>query len=216
MMPHRMNCRKMNTFNHRCLLAVIVTASLMISACSSASTPETDNDAFVVESALATIAAPMPTPEPTEPEMVDTTDVADVPALPEPTFIGSPDFKSICEHGPTGVSAETDVSRAAPPGSMLNYTAVAYLQYAAKLNRWATEDCALQTGEPPVHYTLHIRHIPELELYGALAKNSTNLKYDKIQAAWTAYVPTPPTATPTHVPTPDLQATIDAAIRQGQ
>ena len=211
----------MKTFNHRCLLVVIVTA-LMISACSSASTPEPQSTAAAkstpepavggcaYESAPVQVGEiteivthpdgqvevrtyPIIEGDPTqsevciEPETADTMDVTDVPALPEPTFIGSPDLDAVCERGPTSVSAEADVSRAAPPGSMLNYTAVAYLQYAAKLNRWATEDCALETGEPPVYYTLHIRHVPELELYGALAESSANLKYDKIQAAWAAW-----------------------------
>ncbi len=155
---------------------------------------EAETAAFVVESALATIiaqqstsepvSAPEPIPEPTEP-------VADAPALPEPTYMGFPDPDAVCERGPTGVSAEPEVTRAAPPGSLLNYTTVAYLQYAAKLNRWATEDCARSTGEPLAYYNLHLRSVAELELYGKLARNSANLKHEKIQAAWAAYVPTP-------------------------
>ena len=105
-------------------------------------------------------------------------------SLPKPTYLGN--SKGACERGPTSVSAEPAVNNAAPPGSLLNYTTVVYLQYAAKINLWATEDCASNTGEPPVYYALHLRSVQELELYGALAKRSDDLKLDKIHAAWAA------------------------------
>ena len=110
----------------------------------------------------------------------------------DPVIVGNPGGQ--CDHGPTHISAEPDVSRAAHPGTMLHYGPVTFMNYAAEQNRYETEACALSTGDSPVNYTLHIRSIDELKAYGALAKNSRNLKLDLILA--TEVTKTAPTPTP--------------------
>ena len=145
---------------------------------------------------LAPTPPPLPTPSPepnTEEGTAGNSDArSEKQRESNPTIVGNPGGE--CDYGPTSISAEPEVNLVAHPGTSLHYGPVSYLNFAAELNGYDTEDCSRSTGESPVYYTLHIRSVDELKAYGALAQKSDRLKLDLIKA--TEIVKAGPTPTP--------------------
>ena len=173
-------------------------------------------DGPAVEFAAADVdATPFPTqsvPPTSTPPPTATAEHVTIEVVGKPAIIGKTGGE--CDRGPTSISAAPEVASAAQPGTLLHLGPVSYLNYAANLNMMETEDCAFRHGIAPVYYTLHIRDLDELQVYGKLAKKAGDFKLDRIMQ--TDVAPPPPIQSATVVPTPDLQATIDAAIRNGK
>ena len=152
-------------------------------------------------------AAESTKPAQTAPAIVATEEPTPVEVKHAPTIVGKTGGE--CDKGPTAITAAPEVAQKAQPGTLLHYGPVSYINYAAELNKWATEDCAFGNDALPVYYTLHINDLDELRAYGQLAKRADDFKLDRIMQM--DVVPSTPVLA---APTLDVQATIEAAINE--